>query len=260
MRRLKKYVKGFYMSLGMFCAVPLPFYIWDKKYMASMLAAFPLVGLVIGTFWWLAAQILVALEIHIMLTAALLGFMPFIASGFIHLDGYMDTSDAILSRKSYEEKLGILKDSNVGAFAVVMAIFLFVMQFASVYVIIENGAHMALFIVISALSRCCCALLMFAMPHIPGSGYAPLIKQDAGVWHKVFVLLVLAAAVAGSYVYAALLGLAVSLAVVLGYGAAVFNVFRNFKGVSGDLLGYALVLSELCGLLALAAMHGRWVF
>ena len=48
-------------------------------------------------------------------------------TGGIHLDGFMDTKDALNSYGSREEKLRILKDSRVGAFAVIrLALYLLI--------------------------------------------------------------------------------------------------------------------------------------
>ena len=41
-------------------------------------------------------------------------------TGGFHIDGFMDTMDAFHSYKPREEKLAILKDSHIGAFAVIM--------------------------------------------------------------------------------------------------------------------------------------------
>ena len=252
-----RHFKGFYMALGMFCAVPLPFYIWEEKYTAIMIASFPLVGAVIGALWWLAGVSLAALEIPLMLSAAALSMAPFFIAGFIHLDGYMDTSDALLSRRPMEDKLRILVDPRVGAFAVVMLGILFVMQFSAMYTIAESGNHFALVIVIAVISRCCSAFSIFVLRHIPQSNYTSMLKQDIGLSHKVFVLAVALAAIAASFLYAGFVGLAVSGAVVLGYTAAIVRVSKGFNGISGDLLGYSLVISELCGLIALAVLQGR---
>lgn len=44
--------------------------------------------------------------------------LPLIVSGGIHLDGLVDTADALYSRRETEKKLEILKDPHVGAFGV----------------------------------------------------------------------------------------------------------------------------------------------
>ena len=255
MKWLKRYVKGFYMSLGMFCGIPLPFHIWDEKLTALMIANFPLVGAVIGTIWWLAAVLLITLPLPLMLTAAFLSLVPFFIAGFIHLDGYMDTSDALLSWRPLEDKLRILTDSRVGAFAVIMLGILLMLQFSAMYEVVQSGRYLALVIAISVVSRCCSALSIFTLPHIPQSNYGSLIKQNIGISHKVFVVIIAMSAIAAAFIYAGFYGVVTVLAVAAGYAAAIAYAFKGFKGISGDLLGYALVISELCGLIALAVLQ-----
>ena len=259
MKHLVKCVKGFYMSLGMFCGIPLPFHIWDEKYTSHMIASFPLVGLVIGTVWWLVAVLLFALDMPIMLAAATLSLAPFLIAGFIHLDGYMDTSDAMLSWRPLEDKLRILVDPRVGAFAVIMLGIVLIFQFSAMYAVVLNGEYFALVIAISAISRCCSAFSIFCLRHMPQSNYASMLKQNIGMSHKIFVMIVAVSTIAVSFLYAGFLGLFVSAAVILGYMAAIRRVYRSFNGISGDLLGYSLVISELCGLIALAVLQGRLI-
>ena len=54
-----------------------------------------------------------------------------LVTGGIHLDGFMDTTDARSSYGDREKKLAILKDSHVGAFAVIGCSF---------YLILSAGA------------------------------------------------------------------------------------------------------------------------
>jgi adenosylcobinamide-GDP ribazoletransferase len=245
------------MSLGMFCSIPLPFYIWNEKYTAVMIACFPLVGIVIGTVWWLVAVLLSFLNLPMILTAAALTIVPFLVTGFIHLDGYMDTNDALLSRRPMEDRLRILVDPRVGAFAVAMLCVLFLLQFSAMYVVAEGGRYLVLLIAISVISRSCSVFSIFVMPNMPQCNYTPMLKESAGLSHKIFVVIVGVAAIVGSYLYAGFLGLIVSAAVVLGHTAAIVRAFKGFNGISGDLLGYAIAISELCGLIALAVLQDR---
>ena len=245
------------MSLGMFCRIPLPFYIWDEKYTALMISAFPLVGLVIGVLWWLAGVLLIALGIPLILTGAFLAFAPFFIAGFIHLDGYMDTSDALLSCRQLEDKLRILKDPRVGAFAVIMFGILLLLQFSAMYTVAEYGRYLALLIPISVVSRSCSTLSILTLRSIPQSEYTPMLTQSISISHKLFVIAVTVITIALSVLYAGVWGLMVIAAVILGYACAIARAFRGFKGISGDLLGYALIISELCGLIALAIVQVR---
>ena len=260
MKLLGRCVKGFYMALGMFCGIPLPFHIWDEKYTSVMVASLPMVGVIIGTVWWAAALLFAALNIPFMLMVAVLTIAPFFLAGFIHLDGYMDTSDALLSRRPLEDKLRILKDPAVGALAVVMLVILFLLQFAVMYTIMEKGKFLALFITVSILSRSCSALSILFLHHMPQSNYAALLAQNLGTAHKIIVVILSLVTIFLSFLYAGASGLIVAVSVILGYVCAMRVVYKNFKGVSGDLLGDSLVIGELCGLVALAMLQGETWF
>lgn len=251
-----KYIKGFYMALGMFCAIPLPFYIWDKKLTYIMIASFPLVGLLIGTIWWAVGLVLALPTLPIMMVAAILTVTPFLIAGFIHLDGFMDTSDALLSRRPLEERLRILVDPRVGAFAVVMVLILFLLQFAAIFSVVEGGQYLALLIVICVISRCCSSLSIFLLRHSSISHYGDLLSPGKRWGNKVFIFATGFAAIALSYLYAGIIGLAVSASVVLGFALAIRTVYKAFQGISGDLLGYSMVIGELFGLVALALSQG----
>ena len=59
-----------------------------------------------------------ALGFGALLRGAVGALLPVLVTGGIHMDGFMDTSDALASWQSPEKRLEILKDSHVGAFAV----------------------------------------------------------------------------------------------------------------------------------------------
>lgn len=243
------------MSLGMFCRIPLPYHYWDESYTAIMVASIPLVGMLIGAFWWLTGALLITFKLPLMLTAAALTLAPFFVAGFIHLDGYMDTSDALLSYRPQEDKLRILKDPHVGSFAVVMLGILFILQFAAMYTIAESGMFLALLLTIPVISRCCSALSILTLRHMPQSNYSSMLAQKAGKTHVIFVIVIAVAAVTFSFIFAKYFGLVVSAAVFLGFTGAMTKAYRGFNGISGDLLGYSLVIGELCGLIALALLQ-----
>ena len=249
-----RYIKGFYMSLGMFCGIPLPFHIWDEDLTPVMVVLLPMVGLVIGVVWWAVGLLFIVLNPPIIFISAILAVTPFIISGFIHLDGYMDTSDALLSRRPMQDRLRILKDPHIGAFAVVMLAILFLLQFSAMYAVMETGRYLALLIAICVLSRGCSALSILVLRHMPESNYAALLGRRIEIRHKVFVIIIAVVAIAASIIYAGLSGFIVSAAVVAGYSLAMRVVYKSFNGVSGDLLGYSLVIGELCGLIALAVL------
>jgi len=256
MRKLTQYVKGFYMALGMFCGIPLPFHVWDEKLTTIMVASLPPVGALIGAIWWGAALLLTMPTLPIVMVAAILTVVPFWVAGFIHLDGYMDTSDALLSWRSLPKRLEILKDPNVGAFAVVMLAILFLLQFAAMFSVVSSGRYFILLITICVVSRSCSAFSILALRHMPISNYGALLGTGGNRMNKAAILFVGIVAIVLSVFYAGFIGLIVPLAVVAGYVFAMRKVYKVFNGVSGDLLGYSMVIGELTGLIALALLQG----
>jgi adenosylcobinamide-GDP ribazoletransferase len=249
---MKRYLKGFYMSLGMFSAIPLPFQLWDQNCVNLVIPCLPLIGGLIGALWWGSAKLLFLSGIHIMPASAVLALIPFLVSGFLHLDGYMDTSDAILSHRPLVDKLRILKDPHTGSFAVIMLAVLFVLQFTLVYTIIENEKTIFLLIIIPILSRCCASFSVLSLKPLTQSAYASMFRQNTGAAHKVFIIIIAILTLALSYFLAEILGLIIAASIMAGFTIALGWAYKNLKGISGDLAGFSLVIGELCGLVALA--------
>jgi adenosylcobinamide-GDP ribazoletransferase len=238
------------MAFGMFCAIPLP-KIWDESCADRVLPNMPIVGVLIGAIWWGAAELLSFVGVHAVLAAAIIMLVPFVVAGFIHLDGYMDTSDAILSRRSNDERVRILKDPHTGAFAVIMVSILFVLQFAAAYAVFDGGRHLALLVVIPVISRCGSALAVFCLKTAPYSGYAAMFRRGAGATHRIVVVFFTACILAAAWLIAGASGLIVAGAAALAYVVAMAIAYRCLGGVSGDLTGFSLVVCELCGIVAL---------
>jgi len=243
------------MSVGLFSAVPLPLHIWDETCANFMLVCFPFIGVVIGVMWWGAAKLLISGGIPIMLASAITAVFPFLAAGFLHLDGFMDTSDAVLSRRPLEEKQVILKDPHTGAFAVIMLAVLLVLQFGAVFPIVEKGRCLVLLITVPVISRCCAALSILCLNTMPQSSYANMLRQNTGIQHKIAVLITAIPAIAFSCYFARTAGLITAASVIAGFIAALVWAYKDLRGVSGDVAGFALVTGELCGLIAMAVMR-----
>ena len=83
------------MAFLMFSKIPMPHVAWKDESMRYTLAFFPLVGVVIGALllvWFWLCQLL---GIGSGLFAAGLVLIPLAVTGGIHIDGLVDTSDAL---------------------------------------------------------------------------------------------------------------------------------------------------------------------
>ena len=245
---MKQYFNAFFMCQSMFCAIPCPMKIWDENARDKQLLFFPFIGAEIGLLWFALAKLCLFLNLPFFLTAFILAVYPFVISGYIHLDGFMDVTDAVKSYRSLEKRREILKDSRVGAFAVIGCIILFIGQFA-VFASMELPNAAAL-IFIPIVSRCCSSLALNTFKKISESQYVGIAKNKGQIIY-ISLLFVVTSIVA--YLVCGVYALSVA-AVVAGYALALSKAYKSLEGVNGDVAGYALTISEFCGVLVLALL------
>ena len=241
---MKTYLHAFFMCQSMFCAIPAP-QVWDEKARDKMLLFLPIVGLELGLIWWVLAYACRLLPP--LMAALILSMYPYFATGFLHLDGFMDVTDALRSYRSLERRREILKDSHVGSFAVIGIVILLLSQFVCFASMSEAVDH-RVFNFIPAVSRCCSSLAVTVLKPMSTSQYAAQEKPKS---HVAVLLAMLAVFLLGGFLLcgrqaAALLG------VLIGYGVALRRGYRSLEGMNGDIAGYALSIGELCGAAVIA--------
>lgn len=274
-----KYFTGLMMAWGNFCSLPCPAKRWDNNYTSLMLGFLPLIGLVIGIIWSAIYFGLVYLGFPFFVVAFLITFLPFALCGFMHMDGFMDCCDAIMSRRPLEERQRILKDSNTGAFAVVSMIFLILGYFCFLSTAVTTGVDFANMIMIVVLSRGVSGLHVLICKPMGQSQYAQmreetevLVNSEASEGSEIpetvevaesskstkkqgiillCVLLAIISALAfwsSSYLIATAL---VSAFTALGCLIAIQYAKKNLGGMSGDIAGFGIIWGELMGVFAL---------
>lgn len=238
---MKTYFHAFAMCQSMFCAIPFPGNIWDEKARDKMLLFLPIVGLEIGAIWAGLAWLCNVGNLPVMVKGLILSVYPYLVTGFIHLDGYMDVMDAVKSYRSLERRWEILKDSHVGAFAVIGITLLLLAQFAFMASAKEN-ADLRILVFVPAVSRCCSALAVTALKPMTTSQYADQKKPKS---HIVALLIMTAIFVAAGFLFSGHYGL-VLLGCLAGYGIALRKAYKSLEGMNGDISGYCLSIAELC--------------
>lgn len=245
---MKHAFKAFFMSLGMFSSIPCPYRPWDEDARGMMTACLPLVGAVIGLIWWGASSI-ARFILPAPLCAAVIGALPFLLTGFMHLDGFMDTSDAVLSWRPLEDRLRILKDSHTGAFAVVnLCIYMMFMYGAASSI---TGLDLRILTIIPIVSRCCSA---FCVTTLRPLGHSEYKAHSGNAAQRLAIIAIWLLSLLISFVWLGKTGF-VLLIETAAYAVAMGWVVHILKGVSGDLAGYALSISELCALIAFSVIH-----
>ena len=247
---MKKIITGFFMSWGMFCSIPCPLKIWSEESKLHSVVMLPVLGLILGIVWTAVTYVLGVLNITWLLTAAVITVCPYLLSGFIHLDGFMDCCDAILSRRDLPERQRILKDSHTGAFAVICVVIVFLLGFGALSGFTGKNVWMLLFL--PSASRCASAVAVLSFKPIGHSGYAKAFDAERkgfkiAAWFILAVFAVLPVVIFGVSGFYALIAQAVSFIAIL-YGRA------QLGGMSGDISGYGITIGELAGAIALAVL------
>ncbi|MFF2888199.1 adenosylcobinamide-GDP ribazoletransferase [Paenibacillus sp. NPDC057967] len=108
--------------------IPVPVEVpFERPVLTRSIAYFPLAGAAIGLCLaaasWALPHVLPPWPSAIVLLAVWIGL-----SGGLHLDGWMDTADGVLSHRSRERMLEIMKDSRVGAMGVIAAVLLLLLK------------------------------------------------------------------------------------------------------------------------------------
>lgn len=257
-----KVLTGFLMTWGMFCSIPCPFKKWDEGARKWMVATLPVLGFFIGILWFGLYLLMEMLVVPPLLSAALMTVFPFFITGHMHLDGFMDCNDAILSRRPLEEKQKILKDSHVGAFAAISLAVMFIIFLGAVFDILqeERMEKIAIFIMIPVLTRTLSALDVLRKEPIASSQYVETFEGKIKPYMPIMsinMIITWAVVLAISYymgVIRPLLFISMCIApfVVSGFAGAYGR--KQLGGMSGDISGYSIVCGELAGVIALAVL------
>lgn len=277
---MMRYIKGFLMAWGYFCRIPCPYRGWEEDNRYAMLNMFPLIGTALGILTSIVWLLLSLLGAGSLLTGAVLTVLYFWMTGFIHLDGFMDCSDAVLSRRPLEDRKRILKDSHVGAFSVISLCFMLLLFFASMATLAEGFslAKAAMLCAVFTISRELAAYSVINRTPMQTSQYRGLSSHYyneqgwPGLVITIAVCLILAvlpgSGLAGGSTAAGAAGntgvsggfsvlrLIVVLWILLAQASLESLIGRRMRkqlgGMSGDVSGYMIVTSELTGILLLA--------
>ena len=248
---MKKLYKGFIMALSMFTILPTPYVEWDDEGVKNMMKFYPFIGLIVGTIWSIVYYLMNFFNISMVLKSVVIMSIPFIITGMLHLDGFMDVCDAILSRRDREEKLRILKDSTIGAFAVIALLILFFLQFGGIYSIIEKDTAYYILILIPVVSRSAVAYFLLSRQTIKESTLGTYFKKGTNVKDILIMVFSLIFAALVSILLIHTTGLVLVSSIILGVTLAVEKCKKEFGGISGDVAGFALVIGEVTGIIVL---------
>ena len=237
-------INSCFIALSMYSRIPVPRVDWEKENMRYAMCFFPMIGVVIGAVMYLAGWLLDKTSVGGLFRGVVFTLIPIIITGGIHMDGFMDTMDALGSWGDREKKLEILKDSHAGAFAILgMGCYLM----WSVAVWSELPAEVLRVCGVSfVLSR---ALSGFSVVTFPAARNSGLLKMFQDGAQKKVVRITMCLYVAAAVIMMAVMNARAMTGAVTGVMIAFLYYIvvsrKQFGGVTGDLAGFFLETAEL---------------
>lgn len=251
---MKSIINGFIIAFAVYTKIPMPKVEWNKKNMKYALCFFPIIGLVIGAL--LYGWSFVCGEYGFGQTCfALVGaVIPIVVTGGMHLDGFMDTSDALHYFEKKEKKPDLSKDIHVGAFAVITAICFFFLYAAGLTLIWKKN-QLLLLGLSYVISR---TLSGMSSVWFPAAGKDGVLYSFSSMAHRKTVRVVLVTLLAASFISAVMIqpviGAVMALAAMWVWTYYYYMSKKQFGGITGDLAGYFLCLCELSSVLVIGAI------
>lgn len=244
---------GLRLAIGFLTVLPVA--PAGEAQMGPSRAWFPLVGLGLGGILLgldvAAREALPPLVVGAILVAALL-----VLTRAIHTEGFLDCCDGLFGGYGREERLRILRDTHVGAFAVIGGAALLLLKWSGLAGI-PDGASTGLLLAFPCLSRFGMVATMAVYPYVREQGLGTSFQEGRG-WWQVVVASATAAAVAVLFLGGggAIL-LAVVVAVALGLGRWMTGMLG---GMTGDTYGAVNEVGEVAvlvlGIALFSAMPG----
>jgi adenosylcobinamide-GDP ribazoletransferase len=224
----------------------------------ASLGYFPLVGLFLGAaiagINWSFGFILPSSITNVVIIIALI-----LLTGALHVDGFIDTCDALFGRRTAEERWRIMSDSRVGAFGVIGAICLLLLMYVSLGGIPQDYKMIAL-ILMPALSRWSIVYAIFAFPYAKPAGLGRAFKQQANWWKFILATSLVLASTLGLLVTKGpvLIFVGLALIFVVWLVAVVVGLFlqRRFAGLTGDSYGAINEVTQVLVLIFFCVIPG----
>jgi adenosylcobinamide-GDP ribazoletransferase len=219
-----------------------------------MAGYFPLLGLTLGLILALVWLILGALSLSGSFNAIIVVIALAILTRGFHLDGLADTADALLSHRSVEEKLAILKDCHLGTFGVAAIVLDLLLKISLITEMMTLTSALVGLILAPVWGRLAASVVAVKGTYARSSGgLAHYVVDGAG---------------SAEFRLAALSGLIISLlagltGLITAFGVLALGFFlayiwrKALGGVTGDLLGATVEIGEIAALLIYVLLNAK---
>lgn len=247
-----KSLKGLLINLQFFTSIPISIALpMDRDHLEKAIRTFPLVGLFQGSLYaFILYAFLEWTPFSILVAAFAVWLAGIVLTGGIHLDGWMDASDAFFSYRDQKKRLEIMSDPRTGAFGVLSVFVLLSTRFVFIYEIVLLASSVSYFLIalIPFFGKMMMGILLLKVKAAKEEGLGFLFQQSASsktLYIYPIYLLIIAGA-AGLIMEPALFGVLIMIVIsVLLFFFLSKKVNTWFGGMTGDVLGASVEGTEV---------------
>ena len=162
--------------------IPVPSRIipeWNSRNLRYFCLMLPATGLIFSLLWLAVLHMLMMIPT---VSTILRGFMMMIftllLTGGLHMDGLMDTCDAVFSHRDRETKLRILSDTHAGSFAVIGCVVIMIAKTLLFSELLTLSAKPYSLALIPVYSRLGMGVLLNNLPFAKSGGLAVMLGSS----------------------------------------------------------------------------------
>ncbi|MDO5156823.1 MAG: adenosylcobinamide-GDP ribazoletransferase [Eubacteriales bacterium] len=239
-----KLLRSFCIAFSTYSKIPMPQFEWKQEDMRYTLLFFPWIGAVIGALCCGWNLLCVRMGIGDCARSLVMAAIPILVTGGFHIDGYMDTMDALHSYQSREKKLEILKDAHIGAFSVIMLALLGLL-FVAACSELRTEASIAILGCGFVLSRAFSGLSLVYFCSAKQNGSLYIVAEAASrKWIRVGLWITVFLCVAVMFIFGWKQALVATVVTILSFFYYHYKSNKEFGGITGDLAGYFVCICE----------------
>lgn len=246
-------IRSIAIAFSIYSKIPMPVFEWREEDLKDNIVFLPWVGLVIGILCFYAGILFDTFKLPLIVEISVISVIPLLVTGGFHVDGYMDVQDALKSYKSREERLEIMKDPHIGAFAVISLLKYVCLWVIAVSIIICNATKENILLMSMAFFIIRTVLALMA-------NYLKKAKKDGMLYDEtksiskagiIFLVVQLLCGI-GLMIYCAPIKTIIIMTVIMAYILFYKNrCYKAFGGITGDTSGYFITEGELVYMLGL---------
>ena len=220
------------------------------EFPASSSWAWPVVGAAVGALGGAVAHVLAAAGTGTAIAALGAIACMIAATGALHEDGLADSADGLFGGGSAGERLGIMRDSRIGAFGAITICLFLIGRHAGVDELLQGGRAMGALIAAGAVSRAVMLIVFRLTPPARSDGLAASVGMPSNLAAGLGCCLAAAIALAAvGWDAAPVAAFALAAGIAFAWYAR-----RRIGGVTGDVLGAIQQVAELVCLAGLVAL------